>query len=106
MQKDVVRFCKSHIDLLCRDRSGRLLQGRKELDCSPQLVQLELEEELLSVVLLAVCKAALVFYSNCFPENLQHYFHSHLHRRTAKLMCSKFKFCVFSSSELKVERVS
>lgn len=63
MQKDVVIFCKSHIDLLCRDRSGRLLQGRKELDCcSPRLVQLEAEEELISVVLLAVSKAALVFF--------------------------------------------
>lgn len=62
MQKDVVRFCKSHVDLLCRDRSGRLLQGRKELYCcSPQLAQPEAEEEFLSVVLLAVCKAALVF---------------------------------------------
>lgn len=96
MQKDVVRFCKSHVDLLCRDRSGRFLQGRKELDCySPQLVQLEAEEELLSVVLLAVCKAALVFYLNYFPEKLQHYFHSHLHRRTAKL-CALNLNSVFS----------
>lgn len=102
----MVRFFKSHLGLLCRDRSGRLLQGRKELYCcSPQLVQPEAEEELLSVALLAVCKAALVFYLNYFPENLQHYFHSHLHRRTAKLICSKFKFCVFSSSELKGECV-
>lgn len=86
--------------------TGRLLQGRKELHCySPQLVQLEAEAELLSVALLAVCEAALVFYLNYLPDNLQHYFHSHLHRRTAKLMCSKFKFRVFSSSELKVECV-
>lgn len=103
IQKDVVKFCKSHVDLLCRDRSGRLLQRGKELDCcSPHLVQFEGEEGLLSVVLLVVCKAALVFYSNYFPENLQHYFHSHLHRRIAKLMCSKFKSCVFSGSELNV----
>lgn len=103
MQKNVVRFCKSHVDLLGRDRSGSFLQGRKELCCcSPQLVQPEAEEKLLSIVLLVVCKAALVFYLNYFSENLQHYFHSHLHRRTATLMCSKFKF---SSSELKVECV-
>lgn len=66
---------------------------------------LEAEEELLSLVLLVVCEAALVFYLSYFPENLQHYFHSCLHRRTAKVMCSKFKFCVFSSSQLKAECV-
>jgi len=51
MQKYVIRLCRSHVDLLCRDRSGRILQERNELDCcSPQLVHLEAEEEILSAV--------------------------------------------------------